>query len=119
MIEVMGLLMGVDIQSFSRPEDGPSEPSPTPPSQSAWAGPSTSVSDETPSAKIEEVEMEDPEPEQQDFEEKELQAAAEEQKKIGNDAYRKRDFEKAAAAFQKAWDTWPKDITFLTNLSGS
>ncbi|KAL5508107.1 STI1 [Sanghuangporus vaninii] len=123
MIEVMGLLMGIDIQSFSRPEgtgnDGPREPfSPPPPNPSAPAGPSTSS--ETPSTKVEDVEMQEPEPEEDDpeaLEDKKLQATAEEQKKIGSDAYRKRDFETAAAAFQKAWDTWPKDVTFLTNLS--
>ncbi|KAL5530275.1 STI1 [Sanghuangporus sanghuang] len=123
MIEVMGLLMGIDVQSFSRPEgagnDGPSEPfSPPPPNPSAWAGPSTSS--ETPSAKVEDVEMQEAEPAEDDpeaLEDKKLQATAEEQKKIGSDAYRKRDFETAVAAFQKAWDTWPKDVTFLTNLS--
>ncbi|KAL5527530.1 hypothetical protein ACEPAG_6331 [Sanghuangporus baumii] len=123
MIEVMGLLMGIDVQSFSRPEgagnDGPSEPfSPPPPNPSASAGPSTSS--ETPSAKVEDVEMQEAESAEDDpevLEDKKLQATAEEQKKIGSDAYRKRDFETAAAAFEKAWDTWPKDVTFLTNLS--
>lgn len=41
---------------------------------------------------------------------------AEAAKKVGNEAYKKRDFEVAAENFQKAWDLWPKDITFLTNL---
>lgn len=66
--------------------------------------------------------MAEPEPEEDDpeaIEEKKVKAAAEEQKKIGSDAYRKRDFETAAAAFEKAWDLWPKDVTFLTNLSGT
>ena len=66
--------------------------------------------------------MAEPEPEEEDpeaLEEKKAKAAAEEQKKIGGDAYRKRDFETAVAAFQRAWDLWPKDITFLTNLSGT
>ena len=63
--------------------------------------------------------MEEPEPEDAEaIEEKKAKAAAEEQKKIGSDAYRKRDFETAAAAFEKAWQLWPKDVTFLTNLSG-
>ncbi|KAL5487901.1 STI1 [Sanghuangporus weigelae] len=123
MIEVMGLLMGIDVQSFTRPEgagnDGPSEPfSSPPPNPSASAGPSTSS--KTPSAKVEDVEMQEAESAEDDpeaLEDKKLQATAEEQKKIGSDAYRKRDFETAVAAFQKAWDTWPKDVTFLTNLS--
>ena len=51
-------------------------------------------------------------------EEKKAKAEAEEQKKVGSEAYKKRDFDAAAAAFSKAWELWPKDITFLTNLSG-
>jgi stress-induced-phosphoprotein 1 len=43
---------------------------------------------------------------------------AETAKKMGNEAYKKRDFEEAATQFSKAWDLWPKDITFLTNLGG-
>ena len=43
---------------------------------------------------------------------------AELEKQVGAAAYKARDFPKAAEAFQKAWDTYPKDITFLTNLSG-
>jgi stress-induced-phosphoprotein 1 len=44
---------------------------------------------------------------------------AEAVKKAGSDAYRKRDFGEAAKQFQKAWDIWPKDITFLTNLGAT
>lgn len=63
--------------------------------------------------------MEEPEEEDPDvLEEKKAKAEAEAQKKIGSEAYKKREFETAAAAFEKAWDSWPKDITFLTNLSG-
>jgi len=39
-------------------------------------------------------------------------------KKFGADAYKKRDFATAITHFTKAWDTWPKDISFLTNLAG-
>ena len=43
---------------------------------------------------------------------------AEAEKKFGADAYKKRDFATAITHFTKAWDTWPKDIAFLTNLAG-
>ena len=43
---------------------------------------------------------------------------AEAEKKLGADAYKTRDFDNAIAHFQKAWDIYPKDITFLTNLAG-
>ena len=127
MIEVMGVLMGIDLQAFERPEgsgdSGPSQsnqaPSSTPPEPSAS---SSAAPQSSSSAKIEEdVPMEEPEPEEdtpEAIEEKKDKAAAEEQKKIGNDAYRKRDFDAAGAAFEKAWELWPKDTTFLTNLSG-
>ncbi|KAF8076017.1 activator of Hsp70 and Hsp90 chaperone [Lyophyllum atratum] len=32
------------------------------------------------------------------------------------DAYKQRNFDEAAKQFQRAWDLWPKDVTFLTNL---
>jgi len=43
---------------------------------------------------------------------------AEVEKKLGADAYKKRDFVAASTHFNKAWETWPKDVTFLTNLAG-
>jgi stress-induced-phosphoprotein 1 len=43
---------------------------------------------------------------------------SEELKQQGNVAYKARKFDEAIEAYQKAWDTWPKDVTYLTNLSG-
>lgn len=43
---------------------------------------------------------------------------AEELKAKGTVAYKARKFEEAEEMYQKAWDTWPKDVTYLTNLSG-
>jgi len=68
------------------------------------------------SSKVEEVEMEEEDPDA--VEEKKKKAEAEAEKKVGSEAYRRRDFAAAAAAFEKAWELWPKDATFLTNLSG-
>lgn len=121
MIEIMGVLMGIDLQAFNRPEgSGDSEFTPPPRSAAPPPEPAASSSTPRPSAKIEEdTPMEEPEEEDDDAkEEKKAKAAAEEQKKIGSGAYRKRDFTAAAEAFEKAWDLWPKDVTFLTNLSG-
>lgn len=47
-----------------------------------------------------------------------IKTAAEAEKKLGADAYKKRDFATAITHFSKAWETWPKDIAFLTNLAG-
>ena len=46
-----------------------------------------------------------------------LKAAAEAEKKTGADAYKLRDFARAAEHCDKAWETWPRYITFLTNLA--
>jgi stress-induced-phosphoprotein 1 len=51
-------------------------------------------------------------------------ADAEEKKKAlaakarGAEAYKSRDFDAAIQAFTEAWETWPQDVTFLTNLAG-
>jgi len=44
--------------------------------------------------------------------------AAEAEKKLGAEAYKKRDFTAAITHFSKAWETWPKDIAYLTNIAG-
>ena len=64
--------------------------------------------------------MEDPEEEDEDaIAEKKAKESALAEKNKGNAAYKERKFDLAIAAFEKAWDLWPKDVTFLTNLSGS
>lgn len=124
MIDVLGALMGIDMQGFSRPEgsdDLPpgvvpgSAPKPSPPPQKS-PSPQASSSNAPPPgpAKVEEdVEMED-----ENDEEVKAKREAEAEKKLGAEAYKKRDFETAATHFSKAWDVWPKDVTFLTNLGG-
>ena len=114
--------MGVDMQGFSREEgsdelppgvskvDTASPPSSPPPK------PATSTSKPTPPPPA--PEPEDVEMAEEDQEEAAAKKAAEAAKKVGSEAYKKRDFEEAAKNFEKAWDVWPKDITFLTNLGG-
>ena len=58
------------------------------------------------------------EPEEEDEEQK-AKAQALKEKQLGSEAYKTRNFAAAEAHFSKAWDTWPKDITFLTNLAGA
>ena len=43
---------------------------------------------------------------------------AEELKAKGNAAYKAKKFDEAVELYQKAWEVYPKDVTFLTNLSG-
>ena len=128
MIDVLGALMGIDMQGFNRQEGSdevpPGMPSasspPTSPSPSASTThappPSSSKTREEPAdVKMAEAEAEE---EAIDAEDAAAKKAAEAEKKLGAEAYKKRDFATAITHFGKAWETWPKDITFLTNLGG-
>ncbi|KAJ6538961.1 activator of Hsp70 and Hsp90 chaperone [Mycena capillaripes] len=118
MIDVIGALMGINMQGFTRPEGSDEMPpgfSTSPPPASSSPPPAASSSkpppQPTPPPPAEDVEMSEV-----DDEEAQAKKEAEAAKKAGNEAYKKRDFEEAATQFSKAWDVWPKDITFLTNL---
>ena len=124
MIDVMGVAMGIDISATTRPEGSGSSDdddllrdfrtpsssarSPPPPAASSSKPPPASAPAPAPQ---EDVEMEDDE-------EAKTKKEAEAEKKIGAEAYKKRDFDTAIQHFEKAWDTWPKDITYLTNAGG-
>ncbi|KAG6866007.1 hypothetical protein C0991_009679 [Blastosporella zonata] len=113
MIDVLGVAMGIDIQGFSRPEGSDELPpgvstqsqSPPPPT------PSSSKPEPTPAPAEEDVEMAD-----DDIEEANAKKEALAAKEAGGVAYKAKNFEEAATLYQKAWDLWPKDLTFLTNL---
>ncbi|KAH9962422.1 activator of Hsp70 and Hsp90 chaperone [Russula dissimulans] len=131
LIDVIGALMGLDVQGFGRPEgsdDLPPGVSPTfaspPTSPLPSSAKPTSPPKATPGAassskvnESEDVKMAEAEEEQVDEEEAAAKKAAEAEKKLGADAYKKRDLASAIEHFSKAWETWPKDITFLTNLA--
>ncbi|KAJ7499347.1 activator of Hsp70 and Hsp90 chaperone [Mycena latifolia] len=118
MIDVIGALMGIDMQGFSRPEGSEEMPpgvSTSPPPSQSSPPPAASSSkpppEPTPPPPAEDVEMTEV-----DDEEAQAKKEAEAAKKAGNEAYKKREFDEAGKQFSKAWDVWPKDITFLTNL---
>ncbi len=121
MIDVLGALMGIDMQGFSRPEGSDevppgvpksavSPPSSPPPSAKPAPAASSSKSREPEDVKMAEAEEDD--------EDAAAKKAAEAEKNLGADAYKKRDFVTAITHFSKAWETWPKNVTFLTNLAG-
>jgi len=119
MIDVLGALMGIDMQAFNRDEGSDELPpgftkdAPTPPPKPSPPPPQASTSKPTPPpAKVEE----DVVMEEVDEEEAKAKKEAEAEKKLGADAYKARDFDSAVTHFSKAWELWPKDITFLTNL---
>lgn len=114
MIDVLGVLMGIDIQATTRPEgsdENPfqgSEPAPQ-------ASSSSKPAERTPPPKeAEDIEMAD-----EADEEAQAKKAAEAAKTAGGAAYKKRDFDEAIKQYSAAWETWPKDLTFLTNLGGA
>ncbi|KAF8974706.1 activator of Hsp70 and Hsp90 chaperone [Flammula alnicola] len=119
MIDVLGALMGIDIQATTRPEgsdevpEGFQQEAPTfsSPPQASSSKPSQETVPPAPAQ--EDVEMED------DDEEAQAKKAAEAAKQAGSAAYKKRDFEEAVKQFQLAWDTWPQDLTYLTNLGAA
>jgi len=123
MIDVLGALMGLGMQGFSRPEgsdevppgvpkSAASPPSSPPPSAKPTPAASSSKVHEPEDVKMAEAE------EAEDNEDAAAKKAAEAEKKLGADAYKKRDLAAAITHFSKAWETWPKDVTFLTNLAG-
>ncbi|RDB20543.1 Heat shock protein sti1 [Hypsizygus marmoreus] len=119
MIDVIGVAMGVDIQGFSRPEGSDELPSGVRPQSQSTSSPpppqptpSASSSSKPAPHADEDVEMTD-----EDVDEANAKEEAEAAKKAGSEAYKQRNFDEAALQFQKAWDIWPKDVTYLTNLS--
>jgi stress-induced-phosphoprotein 1 len=125
MIQVMGVLLGIDMQAFDN-RRGASAAAPganfdTPPEspRSPSASTSTSKPAPPPTAPAPDVKMAEPEEEEEPDEEAQAKKAALKEKDLGNAAYKKREFAEAEAHFTKAWDLWPKDMTFLTNLAGA
>lgn len=119
MIDVLGALMGIDMQGFARPEGSDEVPegvstsdpfSSTSTFTPAQPPPAPAPSKSTPTPAQEDVEME------ADDEEAAQKKQGEAAKKAGSEAYKKRDFAEAAKQFSAAWDVYPKDVTYLTNL---
>ncbi|KIW87057.1 uncharacterized protein Z519_12354 [Cladophialophora bantiana CBS 173.52] len=119
-LEVMGVLLGVDMQMGMPPEGGPSgadrateeEDVPMPDARPRSNPP------RQPEKKAPEPEPE-PEPEDEDaIAAKKAKEEAENEKKLGTENYKKRKFDEAIEHYSKAWDLH-KDITYLTNLGAA
>lgn len=119
-LQVMGVLLGVDMQLGGQP-DGPG----------SGAGRASEVEEDIPmpdarpqsgSAPQQKREPEpEPEPEPEDEEAiaaKKAKEEAEAEKKLGTENYKKRNFDQAIEHYSKAWDLH-KDITYLTNLGAA
>ena len=123
VLQVMSVLLGIDI-NMGGPEDAAAaaargadvreaeEDVPMPDARPASAAKSPEPK------KAPEPE---PEPEPEDEEalaKKKAKAEADQEKKLGTENYKKRQFDDAIAHYQKAWELH-KDITYLTNLSAA
>ncbi len=117
MIDVLGALMGIDIQAGTRPEGSSEIPEGVeiPSEEPTPSRPSPKQTERTPAPPpaYEDVEMED------DDEEAQAKKASEAAKEAGSVAYKKREFDEAIKQFDLAWNTWPKNIAYLTNLGGN
>lgn len=114
MIQVLGVLMGVDMDMMGGMPPGAEE---------AGSAPREAEEDvPMPDARSTEAPKQpEPEPEPEDEEAAEkakAKAAADNEKKLGTDAYKKRNFDEAIAHYTKAWETY-KDITYLNNLGAA
>jgi stress-induced-phosphoprotein 1 len=119
-LQVMGVLLGIDM-SFGGPGDAASAAMGNRPRDSEEDEEMPDfkpTSNSQPSrAAPEEVEEEDEEDEEEKAK-KEAKIQADEEKKLGTENYKKRQFDEAIAHYSKAWELH-KDITYLTNLGAA
>ncbi|GKT64304.1 heat shock protein sti1 [Colletotrichum tofieldiae] len=111
MLQVLGVLMGVDMQ-MGMPDDIPqdAEMRDAPPPPEAKPAPKKAPTPEPA-----------PEPEELDeeaLEKKKAKEAADKEKALGTENYKKRNFDEAIAHYSKAWELY-KDITYLNNLGAA
>jgi stress-induced-phosphoprotein 1 len=119
MIQVLGVLMGVDMEMRDTPPDvaGAS-------GSKVEAEEDVQMSDAPPAKKPEPAKKApspEPEPEEEDeeaIEKKKAKEAADKEKALGTACYKKREFDEAIKHYQAAWDLH-KDITYLNNLGAA
>lgn len=119
MLQVMGVLLGVDME-FGGPPEGQAGPAAQKEHEEDVEMPDLVPSDEP---KQESMKEPEPEPEQEPEDEdaiskREARTKAEEEKKLGTENYKKRQFDSAIEHYSKAWELH-KDITYLTNLGAA
>ncbi|PKS08318.1 hypothetical protein jhhlp_005262 [Lomentospora prolificans] len=117
MIQVLGVLMGVDMDmvppgqeppSYAKAKDEEVEMADAPPAPKPAAKPAPAPEPE-------------PEPEELDeeaLEKKKAKEAADKEKALGTENYKKRNFDEAIKHYSKAWELH-KDITYLNNLGAA
>lgn len=121
MIQVLGVMMGLDMDMpFAGGAGGDG------PSQSKETEEDVPMPDARPSSSTEKHETKkepepepEPEPEDEDaIAAKKAKEEAEAEKKLGTEQYKKRNFDEAIAHYSKAWELH-KDITYLNNIGAA
>ncbi|KIW81341.1 hypothetical protein Z517_04366 [Fonsecaea pedrosoi CBS 271.37] len=120
-LEVMGVLLGVDMQMGMPPEGGPSDARRAADEEEDVPMPDARPQSNAPPQAEKKAPEPEPEPEPEDEEAiaaKKAKEEAENEKKLGTENYKKRKFDEAIEHYGKAWDLH-KDITYLTNLGAA
>jgi len=120
MIQVLGVLMGVDMDMMGGGMPGGAGGASSPPREVEEDMP---MPDAPPAPKQTPKKAPSPEPEsdpedEEAAEKARAKAAAEVEKKLGTENYKKRNFDEAVAHYSKAWELH-KDITYLNNLGAA
>lgn len=116
MLQVLGVLMGVDLETRDAPPTGPNVQEYAMPD--APPAPSASSSSKPEPKKAPEPEPEPEEIDEEALEKKKAKEAADKEKALGTENYKKRNFDEAIAHYSKAWELY-KDITYLNNLGAA
>ncbi|BDD60456.1 Hsp90 cochaperone [Monascus purpureus] len=111
-LQVMSVLMGFDL-SYGAPPEGAQ------PASSAAAEEDVPMKEAPRPAETKREPEPEPEPEDEEvIAKKKAKEAADAEKKIGNDFYKKKQFDEAIEHYNKAWEL-NKDITYLNNIGAA
>ncbi|OCK97909.1 uncharacterized protein K441DRAFT_338328 [Cenococcum geophilum 1.58] len=114
-LQVMSVLLGIDMQ-FGAPGAGEN---PADGGRATEAEEDVPMPDARPEPKREPEPEPEPEPEDEEaIAQKQAKEKADQEKKLGTECYKKRQFDAAAEHYTKAWELH-KDITYLTNLGAA
>ncbi|KAL6904513.1 hypothetical protein GGI43DRAFT_397405 [Trichoderma evansii] len=112
MIQVLGVMMGVDMEVRDSPPEG---------SQSYTVSEDTPMPD-APKKAPEPKKVPEPEPEpeldEEALEKQKKKEEADKEKALGTENYKKRKFDEAIEHYSKAWEIY-QDITYLNNLGAA